>query len=295
MPSQRTFLIGLVLVLAIGVAAAAFAGCTTIRINETDVFLPKPSITPASFTNERVQLTEYSVPSDTVDLDAWYFEQPGARGTVLFFGGNGFYLVQSKGYVEALTSFPLNVLMFDYRGYGNSGGEPAVQAFKKDASRMYSFAVDSLKVNPQRLIVHGHSLGTFMATHTAQNHPVSGVVLENPATNVEDWIDGLAPWFVRLFIDFEIAESLRGESNLNVVQDLSVPLLLLAGEEDQVTRPEMARSLYEEAMSTQKNLVIVDSMGHNRLYVDDRYTSAYQDFLDAVLSDSLADVTSPMP
>lgn len=347
MPSTRTLLIGLLVVLVLGVAGAAFAGCTTIQINEEDVFLPKPSITPATFSVEGVTLTEYMVQSpsqspsqspaereaeaegegtardsalasapgggasarpsmttageaasrtgagaqdsarrsasgtaEAVQLNAWHLTRPDARGTVLFFGGNGFYLVQSRGYVEALTDLPVNVLLFDYRGYGKSTGEPAVDAFKGDALKMYTFAVDSLGADPDRLIVHGHSLGTFMASHTARERPVAGVVLENPATDVEGWIDGLTPWFVRLFVDFDIAESLKGESNLRMVRSLDVPLLLLAGEKDQVTSPDMARTLYEEAVSSEKQLVVVDSMGHNHLYRDEGYREAYRSLLD---------------
>jgi hypothetical protein len=359
MPSTRTLLIGLLVVLVLGVAGAAFAGCTTIQINEEDVFLPKPSITPATFSVEGVTLTEYMVQSpaqgapriasqgasqrptqqaggadgagtagasapggggssarpsmttnedapprsqtvgtrpgtsapdssqvspsgssEIVQLNAWHLTRPDARGTVLFFGGNGFYLVQSRGYVEALTDFPVNVVLFDYRGYGKSTGEPAVEAFKGDALRMYDFAVDSLGADPDRMIVHGHSLGTFMASHTARERSVAGVVLENPATDVEGWIDGLAPWFVRLFVDFDIAESLKGESNLRTVRSLDVPLLVLAGEEDQVTRPDMARTLHEEAVSSAKQLVVVDSMGHNHLYRDGKYRQAYRSLLD---------------
>jgi len=292
MPSPRTLLIGFLVLVAVGVGGAALAGCTTIRINETDVFLPKPSITPSTFEKEGVTLTEYYVDSDSVRLNAWHLERQNARGTVLFFGGNGFYLVQSRGYVEALTDLPLNVLMFDYRGYGKSSGEPAVQAFKKDALRMHAFAVDSLGIPPDELIVHGHSLGTFMASHTASQRPVSAVVLENPATNVEDWIDGLAPWFVRLFVNFDVAESLQGESNVEAVRALDLPLLILAGEQDQVTRPEMARELFDASSAASKNLVVVDSMGHNHLYRDGTYRVAYEGLIDTALPST---TKTPLP
>lgn len=283
MPSSRTLLIGLAVLLVVGIGGVAFAGCTTIQIQEEDVFLPKPSITPQTFASDTVDLRELYVRSDSVQLNAWHLTRPDARGTILFFGGNGFYLVQSRGYVEALTDFPVNVLMFDYRGYGKSTGAPGVNGFKRDALRMYDYAVDSLGAAPDRMLVHGHSLGTFMASHTAAERDVAGVVLENPATDVQGWINGLAPWFVRLFVDFEIAEPLQDESNIAVLKTVDVPLLIFAGENDNVTRPEMAKTLYEEAVSSSKNLVVVDSAGHNYLYRDSTYTSAYQDLLDGSL------------
>ena len=155
MPSSRTLLIGLAVLVVVGIGGAAFAGCTTIQIQEEDVFLPKPSITPQTFTSDIVNLREVYVDNDSVRLNAWHLARPDARGTILFFGGNGFYLVQSGGYVEALTDFPVNVLMFDYRGYGKSTGAPGVEGFKSDALRMYDYAVDSLDAAPERMLVHG--------------------------------------------------------------------------------------------------------------------------------------------
>jgi len=160
-----------------------------------------------------------------------------------------------------------------------------VGSFKQDALRVYDYAIDSLGANPERMIVHGHSLGTFMASHTASNRPVSSVVLENPATDVEGWIDGLAPWFVRLFVSFEVDPRLKGESNLATVQTLDVPLLIIGGEKDNVTRPDMARTLHEEAASTDKQLVIVPEGGHNELYQDRAYTNAYQELLEKTFQD----------
>jgi len=285
MPSTRTILIAVACLLAVAVIAAGVTGCTTVQIQEEDVFLPKPSITPESFDISGVTLDDRYMRSDSVQLNVWHLRREDAKGTVLFFGGNGFYLVQSRGYVDALTDLPVNVVMFDYRGYGNSDGEPGVGSFKQDALRVYDYAIDSLGANPDRMIVHGHSLGTFMASHTASNRPVSGVVLENPATDVEGWIDGLAPWFVRLFVSFEVDPQLKGESNVAMVQTLDVPLLIIGGEKDNVTRPDMARTLHEEAVSTDKQLVIVPGGGHNELYQDRAYTNAYQALLEKTFRD----------
>lgn len=268
-------------------ALLAFAGmgCNTIPITEQDVFMPKPSVTPVSFDVEGVQLNEFYLPvSDSVQLNAWHLTQPEARGTVLFFGGNGFYLVQSLGYIQALTGHPVNVVMYDYRGYGRSGGAPSVAAFKRDAVAMYQHVRSQLGVPAQRLVVHGHSLGTFLATYVGTTYDVGGIVLENPATNVNDWVKGLAPWYVRLFVSFEVDEDLRGESNLQRVRTMGpTPLLTIAGAQDNITAPDMARTLHEEAATPAKTLVVVEDGGHNYLYEDAAYEAAYRQLLDRVL------------
>ena len=88
---------------------------------------------------------------------------------------------------------------------------------KQDALSVYEYVTGELGVAPEHLIVHGHSLGTFVATYLANEHPVGGVVLENPATNVDAWSKALLPWYLRLFIGFDFAEPLREEDNLTRV------------------------------------------------------------------------------
>lgn len=271
--------------------AVLMLGCSTIQIDEDDVFLPKPSVTPERFSVEGVTLNEHFIAvNDSITLNAWHLTQPKADATVLFFGGNGFYLVQSLGYIEALTDLPLNVILWDYRGYGTSDGSPSVPAFKSDALAAYRFATDSLRVPTDRLVLHGHSLGTFLATYVASERSAAGVVLENPATDVQGWVRSVIPWYIRLFVDVDIDSTLQAESNRARVHDLDRPLLVIGGTEDQVTAPDMARTLHAEAASPHKQLVMVDGGGHNALYKESDYRSAYRTLLQQV-ADTATDAT----
>lgn len=272
------------LVLSIGLA-----GCSNVRIDEQDVFLPKPSVTPERFDVDGVTLDEHRVATvdtasgDTLRLTAWHLTRPDARGTVLLFGGNGFYLVQSLGYIRALTDYPVNVMMWDYRGYGWSDGEPGVAAFKQDALAVYDYLTTEIGADSSRIVLHGHSLGTFLATYTASERAAAGLVLENPATDVRGWVRSVAPWYVRLFVDVDIAPTLRGESNVERVRRLDVPLLVVGGENDNVTTPDMARELHDAATSPEKELVVVDGGGHNELYASDAFDAAYRRLLSRTL------------
>jgi hypothetical protein len=293
---RTRWLVLLVLALALAGAATLLASCTSIKINEGDVFLPKPSITPASFAEETfgepgLRFEEVFIPvpaaddasadstaADSLRLNGWHLMRPGARGTVVLFGGNGFYLVQSRGYVEALTRLPVNVFLWDYRGYGQSGGSPSVAGFKRDALAVVDWLAAERGVAPSRMVVHGHSLGTFLATYVATERDVAGVVLENPATSVDGWIDALTPWFASLFVRFEVDERLRVESNLDRVRQVEAPLLVVGGKGDEVTPPAMARELHEAAVASFKALLVLDG-GHNGLYEQPAFRGAYRDLL----------------
>lgn len=249
--------------------------------------MPKPSITPATFNMPGVTLSERTITSpsaagDTVALDAWWLRPDSTTATVLFFGGQGFYLVQSSGYVDTFAALPAQALLWDYRGYGNSKGEPTVAHLKRDAIAVYDYVTRELGVDPERLVVHGHSLGAFMATYLADERTVGGVVLENPATNVEAWEKALLPWYLRLFIGFDFAEPLRQEDNLSRIEQVNAPLLVVGGSNDPITPPEMARTLHEAAPSAWNELVIVEDGAHNGLYASDAMRTAYRSLLDEV-------------
>ena len=269
--------------LALFAVSLILVGCSAITIGEDEVFYPKPSVTPETFDLEGVTLNNrFLSVTDSVTVNAWHLTQPEAPVTVLFFGGNGFYLVQSRGYLRALTRPSANALLWDYRGYGRSEGSPGVEAFRHDAVALYDYLVDERGVAPERLVVWGHSLGSFLATHVAQQRSVAGVVLENPATNVDGWVDHLIPWYVRLFLGVDVAPRLKEEDNVARVQSMEAPLLVVAGEEDNVTDPAMAKRLYKEAASANKTLVMVPDGGHNNLYEETDVQQAYADLIGRV-------------
>jgi pimeloyl-ACP methyl ester carboxylesterase len=262
-------------------------GCSAITIDEETVFQPKPSVTPETFSLDGVDLSVRDIPvADSASVNAWHLTQPDAETTVLFFGGNGFYLVQSRGYLRALTRAPVNALLWDYRGYGQSDGAPSAEAVRNDALAVYDALTARSDVTADRLLVWGHSLGSFLATHVAAERTVGGVVLENPATNVEDWKDHLFPWYVRLLLGVEVDPALQRDDSLERVRTFEAPLLVVGGSEDQVTNPAMARRLHAEAGSENRRLVIVEGGGHNDLYDASKVRAAYRALVDDVTADA---------
>jgi len=262
-------------------AVLLLAACSSIQIDEADVFEPKASITPETFSHETATLEEVTIYSgpDSLALNAWWVTQPDAEATVLFFGGQGFYLVQSAPYVEAFAELPVNVLMVDYRGYGKSEGTPSVDALKQDAGQALAYLEEAQGIAPASVIVHGHSLGSFVALHLAEGQDLRGVVLENPVTNVQDWSRNLIPWFLRLFVSLDFSEALRAENNTTRIQSLERPLLIVAGAEDEVTPLSMAETLYEQAHVEDKRLLVVDEGGHNGLMARPSVRDAYRAFI----------------
>ena len=78
--------------------------------------------TPASFGLEYRPL---SVPTgDGETLAAWWMPHANAQADVLYFHGNGGNLSLWLPVLAGIRERGLNVLAFDYRGYGRSTGRP---------------------------------------------------------------------------------------------------------------------------------------------------------------------------
>ena len=258
----------------------SLTACVKIPLSADTVFQPKPSVSPSHFEHATATLEDFFFAStDGTAINAWYLKQPGAEQTILFFGGYGFYLVQSSEYLEVFLRHGVNALLWDYRGYGRSEGKPSVAAVKADALRAYDALRERYAVPAATIVLHGHSLGTFLATYVAGQREVAGVILESPVTAAEDWVQTTVPWYLRMFLRFQIADELAGEDNRTRVAELTAPLLLLAGDEDQVAPPHMAETLYELASSADKTLEVIAAGEHNGLMAKPAYQAAYARFL----------------
>ena len=272
------------------VVALALTACRTVVVQEGAIITPVPD-RPLTAAAVAAQLPGYSfeehaiVAADGTPLHAILLRRADSPLTVLFFGGNQFR-ISEHGLTTARTLAPLktSLLLVDFRGYGRSQGTPTFDLLLSDAL----VAFDSLTVlpgiDPRRVIVHGHSLGSFLAGHVAANRVTGGVVLQSSVTTAEEWTASLPPWWMRPFVRIRPSESLRGRGNLENVRHLDEPLLVLVGSEDQITPPRLSRRLYDVAAlpPERKRLAILDGAGHNDLDRHERFREVYAAFLSLV-------------
>lgn len=254
--------------------------CTTIEISEGDAFDAHRTITPATFNISPFTLNEIEMETDDGEtLNGWYLTQEEAKATVVYYGGNGFLMVKSRPLIQAYAGMDVNLLLFDYRGYGLSSGEPTVEGVKTDAKRAFEYAKEQSK-NDQSMIVHGHSMGAFLSSHIAERNSVEGYILESPVSEVKQWTRRLVPWILRPFIRFDIADEIAGQSNLVSVSEVEYPLLIIGGNSDDVTPFSMAEEVYEASVSASKQLVEIEGGTHNDLPTFSKYRSELKSFIE---------------
>jgi pimeloyl-ACP methyl ester carboxylesterase len=259
----------------------ALAGCKTVEVKESMI------IRPDALTNAK-RLPEQAFENSTAlevarpdgaMLRGVLVSRAGAERTLLYFGGNAFHLDESgKHVMAAIEGCNVNVAIFDYRGYGRSSGMPTVANMTGDAVAIYDL-LDAR--SPGNVVVHGQSLGSFVAAGVAQERPVRAVVLETTATTALDWANNSLPWYFKPFINFQVDAALGAVDNVKVASGIKAPLLVLAGGEDKTTPATMAQRVFDASPATRKRIVIVPDAGHNSVLSNPATPAALCPFIES--------------
>ena len=115
-------------------------------------------------------------------LAGWWIpgDSPSDPTVVMLHSENG-SRSDALGTARALHDARLNVLLFDYRGYGESSGRhPTESLMKTDAESAYHFVLDHEHADPQSLLIYGNGLGASLAVDLCARHrDVAGLILES--------------------------------------------------------------------------------------------------------------------
>ena len=188
-------------------------------------------------------------------VEAWFLPAEGTGDapapTVLFAHGNGELIDHWPRALAPYRRLGLNVILAEYRGYGRSAGAPTEDAITEDLERLHARVLEEPRVDADRLVFHGRSLGGGAIGTLIAPHPPRALILESTFTSVPDVIS----WLPRvLFADrFETLERLP---------DYAGPTLVFHGVRDGVIDVSHGRRLAGAARAGQ--LVTYDC-GHNDL------------------------------
>lgn len=211
-------------------------------------------------------------------LHGWYVHARGdvaaeEAATVIYFHGNGGNISLIGWLGETLSRRGFNVLLFDYRGYGRSGGRVTDErGIYEDADAAYDYVAGERGVRPENIILYGQSLGTTAAVDLAARRPCRAVILESGLSSASDMAALILPWVPAWAHrygqnHFESAKKL---------EQVRVPVLVTHGARDRTIPVEQGYKLYAAAREP-KRLIIVPEAGHN-----DLIATGGNDYLDAV-------------
>jgi fermentation-respiration switch protein FrsA (DUF1100 family) len=251
-----TWFMRLVLLLFLLLAAGYAAVCLLVFLFQARLVWfpgPPPSTTPATLGlgHRELELTT----RDDVRLHAWFLPCPDARGAVLVSHGNAGSIELRLELARVYLGLGWSVLLFDYRGFGKSAGTPSEEGTHLDAEAAHEHLVRVEGVPPERIVLHGESLGCAVAIELALRRPVAGVVAESAFTSIPDMAAEVYP-----FLPARLLARVRYD-NLAKVARLEVPLLLVHSPQDEIVPVAHGRRLFEAAREPRE--LLLTEGGHN--------------------------------
>ncbi len=212
-----------------------------------------------------VQLVGWIMPAATDTSRFWLLVCHGNAGNLSQFDRPIHY--------AGLRRLGLNLLAFDYRGYGESGGMPSEHGLYHDADAAYRYLREQRGVPAERIVVFGHSLGSAVAIDLASRTPVAGLIVEGGLISVVQRGQELYP-----FIPVRWIARTRF-SSIEKIPRVSAPKLFLHAVADEVIPLSHGRRLFQAAAEP-KTFVELAGTHSDAFAIDSaRYFGSIADFL----------------
>lgn len=215
--------------------------------------------------------------ADGKRLSAWWVPSGSPRGTLLFCHGNAGNISDRLDSIRILSGLGLNLLIFDYRGYGKSSGSPSERGFYRDADTAWNYLKQIRGIDPQKIVVFGRSLGGSVAAWISQTHRPGALIIEAAFTSLQGAARDRVPGF---FVNLFVPEQYPTIRYLTMVQ---CPVLIIHSRDDEVIPFHHGEALFAAARGSKELVVIRGS--HNRGFLDSKpfYETAVDFFLSKVL------------
>jgi len=184
----------------------------------------------------------------------FYNNFPGRR--VLFVcHGNNDNITERKYLIDLCQEYKLNLLLFDYQGFGKSSGTPYQYSLQPDSQTAYDFLI-SKKVNPKDVIIWGESLGGNPATYLAETNECGLLVLVSTFSSMEDTFKDYDHYFYN-YSGKVLKQLFDNSDTLTRIKNVKVPVIIIHSTEDELIPYKAATRLFDTVSHKGKLLISI--------------------------------------
>ncbi|WP_137894866.1 alpha/beta hydrolase [Ramlibacter sp. 2FC] len=192
---------------------------------------------------------------DGVRIEAWYVPAPGARGVALLAHGNAGNLSHRVGYAPLFHRLGYALLLFEYRGYGRSEGQPSEAGTYADARAAWHHLVAQRGVAPERIVLVGESLGGAVVARLAAAERPGALVLASSFVSVPELAAELYPWLPARWL------ARYHYDTLEAVSRLACPVFIAHSRQDEIVPFRHGQRLF--AAASEPKVFLEMAGGHN--------------------------------
>lgn len=204
---------------------------------------------------------------------------------VLFFHGNAGDRRGRVDYCEIFNRAGADVFVIDYRGYADNPGSPTEEGLFEDARGLWKYATKERRIDPDRILIFGESLGGGVAVQLAHEvcqagTPPAGLVVRSTFSCIADAAGFHYPWVPTHLLVWDRFPSCE------TIGEVTCPVLVLHGTEDRIVPYELGEKLFAAAPDSSANeipkqFIPLEGADHNHLLGSHRkeFTEAVKQFL----------------
>lgn len=214
-----------------------------------------------------IPVEEVLIPVEGAQLHALWFRRSQAKGVILYFHGNAGSLRTWGEVAPELVQYGYEMVMVDYRGYGQSTGTIQSEAeLHADAAAVYEWVRQ--RYPEEQIVLYGRSLGSGLATRLAAVYQPALLILESPFYSVEAIARRQFPWVPPFLLKYP----LRSHEWIGQVR---CPVVIIHGTNDSVVPFADGERLAHEVTAPLAFYPIVGG-DHNNLITFSMYHHAIQ-------------------
>lgn len=185
----RVFNILIALGLTIVLVVILFYNMVKYLKNNT-LFVPTNELHWNALEDPSYDAKEVNLSVEGERVHGWYFEPTveylykstntleSDRKVILFLHGNSGNISCREEIVNLVVNVcQCPMLIFDYRGYGQSEGKATLSNIKEDSEAMYRYLIDDMGYRSSEVILWGKSLGGYGASYLASIYEVHALML----------------------------------------------------------------------------------------------------------------------
>ena len=230
-----------------------------LMLLERTMLFPAPSVQYGYWQADMYGAVEHYVESTgKTKVHVWSFKKTNAAKTLIFCHGNG----ESLGFLgeelaEIRDRWNVNVVAFDFRGYGKTGGLANEVDILADSVAVAKWIESNDTFRNHQLIAFGRSLGGACAVEIATKTKVSGLILDRTFSSI---VDVAAD---RYFF-FPIRLLMRNQFlSIERIPSYTGPLLQMHGDVDELIPYRFGKKLFDACSSPRKKFLTIRGLHHN--------------------------------
>lgn len=258
-PVRDCLLAGMILLLS--------SGCSALLFHPERQYSPNPVA-------ERFSPQDVFFPSgDGETLHGWFFKAKSPKATVLVFHGNASNISTHVNSVLWLAQAGFNLFVIDYRGFGNSSGEPDLAGVHRDGVAAFQHLFTLPEVKSTRIAILGQSLGGSVATYVAATAPererVNLLLLDSCFFSYQQIArEKLANVFITWPFQYPLSWLFNNDYSPDKwIGKIKAPIVIIHDQNDRVVPYHHSEQLYAIA-GKPKEMLTTSGLGHIGSFAD---------------------------